>query len=158
MHQEFSDCTSAFTASAHQSALAMPAPTLHLAILAVGVQCAPRTRFKRTTRIRPVFGPDLYSYRANIHPAASEPGVLRPGPRPADQCHGQGVLHGQDEYGAGEARSAVESTHGAYQRDGGAGAYIEAGKVIMATKGIVDMSVKYKETARGGLAVNIIEC
>ncbi|MGC9382634.1 hypothetical protein [Streptomyces sp. MH13] len=67
-------------------------------------------------------------------------------------------MHGQDEYGAGAARSAVESTHGAYQRDGRAGAYTEAGKVIKATKGSADMSVKYNETARGGLAVNIIEC
>ncbi|MET7743248.1 hypothetical protein [Streptomyces sp. NPDC005385] len=44
-------------------------------------------------------------------------------------------------------------------RDGRAGAHIEAGKVIKTTKGSrADMSVKYKETARGGLAVNIIEC
>lgn len=67
-------------------------------------------------------------------------------------------MHGQDECGAGTARGAVESPRGAYQRDGRAGAYIEAGKVIKATKGSTDMSVKYKETAPGGLAVNIIEC
>ncbi|MFF1837460.1 hypothetical protein ACFVXE_25125 [Streptomyces sp. NPDC058231] len=72
--------------------------------------------------------------------------MIRPGPRLV-------------ECGAGTARGAVESTHGAYQRDGRAGAYIEAGKVTKTTKGSgADMSVKYKETARGGLAVNIIEC
>ncbi|WP_327330429.1 MULTISPECIES: hypothetical protein [unclassified Streptomyces] len=57
---------------------------------------------------------------------------------------------GQEECGAGTARGAVESTHGAS---------IAAGKVIKTTKGSsADMSVKYKETARGWLAVNIIEC
>lgn len=81
------------------------------------------------------FGPDLYTYRANIRPAASEPGVIRLGPRLVDQCHGQGVLHGQDECGAGTARGAIESTHGAYQREGMAGAYIDASKVIKTTKG-----------------------
>ncbi|WP_241193017.1 hypothetical protein [Streptomyces sp. ADI98-10] len=69
------------------------------------------------------FGPDLYTYRTNIHPAASEPGVIRLGPRLVDQCHGQGVLHGQDECGAGTARGAIESTHGAYQREGMAGVH-----------------------------------
>ncbi|SCD79721.1 hypothetical protein GA0115253_101852 [Streptomyces sp. Termitarium-T10T-6] len=48
------------------------------------------------------------------------------------------VLHGHDERGAGTARGRgrVETTKGSS----------------------ADMSVKYKKTARGGLAVNIIEC
>ncbi|WTD06226.1 hypothetical protein OH717_28430 [Streptomyces albidoflavus] len=37
-----------------------------------------------------------------------------------------------------------------------ADAYVKAGKAMKDTS--ADMSVKYKETARGGLAVNIIEC
>jgi len=42
---------------------------------------------------------------------------------------------------------------------GRADAYVEASKVIKTTKDtFTDMSVKYKETARGRLAVNIIEC
>lgn len=41
----------------------------------------------------------------------------------------------------------------------GGRAYVEASKVIKTTKDTcADMSVKYKETARGGLAVNSIEC
>jgi L-serine dehydratase len=43
--------------------------------------------------------------------------------------------------------------------DGRADAYVEASTVIKTMKDTcADMSVKYKETARGGLAVNIIEC
>ncbi|MEV8102254.1 hypothetical protein [Streptomyces sp. NPDC088135] len=56
-------------------------------------------------------------------------------------------------------RVARSSRRTGRTRDGRAGAHIEAGKVIKTTKGSsADMSVKYKETARGGLAVNIIEC
>ncbi|MFF0136419.1 hypothetical protein ACFYRN_08220 [Streptomyces sp. NPDC005227] len=41
----------------------------------------------------------------------------------------------------------------------GADAHVEASKVITTTKDTcADMSVEYKVTARGGLAVNIIEC
>ncbi len=49
--------------------------------------------------------------------------------------------------------------HGGLPRRWRADAYVEAGKVIKGmTYTSANMSVKYKETARGRLAVNIIEC
>ena len=52
-----------------------------------------------------------------------------------------------------ETRAAVVETVGGMRK---ADAYVKAGKAMKDTS--ADMSVKYKETARGGLAVNIIEC
>nr|WP_270891989.1 L-serine ammonia-lyase, iron-sulfur-dependent, subunit alpha [Streptomyces sp. DHE17-7] len=77
----------------------------------------------------------------------AQPGSLRPGRRP-----GPDPVHRAQRHGRGQGG------HGRPDGDARRRSKVSWTKVIRREDTEARMSVKYKETARGGLAVNIIEC
>lgn len=129
----------------------MSAPTVPLAFLRFGVQSSPRAHQAHYTATASS-SPDLHAHRRSFdHPA--DPRV-RVGDllteAPADSIRDTPAREHV------ETSSEMRCRRRACRRDGRADAYVKAGKAMKDTS--ADMSVKYKETARGGLAVNIIEC